>query len=332
MILVFAGGVGGAKLTYGLANILPYDDVTVVVNTGDDFVHLGLRISPDLDTVMYTLAGINNTKTGWGIRAETWNMMTALERLGGETWFRLGDYDLATHLVRTQRLQEGHTLSDVTEELSQALGVRQRITPMTDQLVETILHTDEGILSFQHYFVRRRCVPRVHSIEFVGAADAFPSVTFTAALLDCRLQAIVICPSNPYLSIQPVLSIKGIRDTLADLPVPVVAVSPLIGGAAVKGPAAKIMQELGVVPSNKGIAHFYRGVIDGLVIDECDRRDRSYIEALGLRVCVTATLMSDVADQVRLARNTLDFAADIAPTLSRRRSNALLPHRLTPQQ
>ena len=325
MILVFAGGVGGAKLTNGLAKIYPAEEMVAVVNTGDDFIHFGFRISPDLDTVMYALAGVNNPATGWGIANETWNMMASLEQLGGQIWFRLGDRDLATHIVRTELLQKGQTLSEITAALCAAWGVRQRISPMTDQPVETVLHTDEGVLSFQHYFVRRRCEPRVRRIEFVGAAEAAPSPMFSAALADRRLKAVVICPSNPYLSIQPILSLKGVRQAIANLSVPVVAVSPLIGGAAVKGPAAKIMHELGATPSTAEIARFYTGFIDGLVIDERDRNLHAEIAAMGIRVCVTETFMNDVAAQTRLARTTIDFASSIAGAPANDHSDSALP-------
>jgi LPPG:FO 2-phospho-L-lactate transferase len=312
MILVLAGGVGGAKLANGLARILPPEDVLVAVNTGDDFVHLGLRISPDLDTVMYTLAGMNNPETGWGIAGETWNAMAMLERLGEEAWFRLGDRDLATHIARTERLREGQTLSEVTAAFCSVWGVRQRVVPMTDHAVATVLHTDEGLLSFQHYFVRRRCEPRVNKIDFVGAANAPPSPAFAAALADPRLRAVVFCPSNPYLSIQPILSLAGVRHALENLSAPVVAVSPLIGGAAVKGPAAKIMRELGNTPSTAEIARFYLNLVDGLVIDDRDRDLGPCIAAMGLRVSVSDTLMNNVADQMRLAGTILDFISSIA--------------------
>lgn len=312
MIIALAGGVGGAKLAKGLAAILSADDLLIVVNTGDDFTHLGLRISPDLDTVMYTLAGINRPETGWGISGETWNFLQALERLGGETWFKLGDRDLATHVVRTQALARGQTLTQITAILCSAYRVPHRVVPMTDAKVETMLRTDEGLLSFQHYFVRRRCEPRVRAIEFAGAEEAAPSPAFAAALDDPRLRALLICPSNPYLSIQPILSLRGLRDALARRHAPIVAVSPLIGGKAVKGPAAKIMGELGVAPSAVEIARVYLDLIDGLVIDEQDRDQSAEIAAMGLRVCVTDTLMKTSDDQVRLARVTRDFATSVA--------------------
>ena len=233
-----------------------------------------------------------------------------LERVGEEAWFRLGDRDLATHIARTERLREGQTLSEVTAAFCSVWGVRQRVVPMTDHAVATVLHTDEGLLSFQHYFVRRRCEPRVNKIDFVGAANAPPSPAFAAALADPRLRAVVFCPSNPYLSIQPILSLAGVRHALENLSAPVVAVSPLIGGAAVKGPAAKIMRELGNTPSTAEIARFYLNLVDGLVIDERDLGP--CIAAMGLRVSISDTLMNNVADQMRLAGTILDFISSIA--------------------
>lgn len=318
MILLLAGGVGGARLVRGFAKLLPPDDMLVVVNTGDDFTHLGLRICPDLDTVMYTLAGANNVEKGWGLANETWRFMEALQRFGGEIWFRLGDQDLATHIERTRRLDAGQSLSEVTAALSRAFGVRQLIAPMTDQVVQTIIDTDEERLSFQHYFVRRQCEPQVRKIDFVGAEKAKPSFAFASALANPLLRAIVICPSNPYLSIQPILSLPGIRTALANRAVPVVAVSPLIGGRAVKGPAAKIMRELGHVPSAAEIARFYRGLIDGLVIDGQDSGLRPEIEAVGLHVCTTDTLMKSDDDQRRLAAVTYEFTMGIAARLHRK--------------
>jgi LPPG:FO 2-phospho-L-lactate transferase len=312
LILALAGGVGGAKLANGLAQILSPDELIVVVNTGDDFSHLGLRISPDLDTVMYTLAGRNNSETGWGLAGETWHVMTALDRLGAETWFRLGDQDLATHIERTRRLAAGEMLSEVTTALCRAFGVRHRIVPMTDESVQTIIHADEGTLPFQHYFVRRRCEPRVQRIEFLGSRQAEPSKAFAAALGDERLRAIIICPSNPYLSVQPILALSGVCKEIESRQVPVVAVSPIVDGAAVKGPAAKIMRELGDEPSAAGIARLYAGIADGLVIDEQDRNLSAAIEVTGLHVCVTPTLMRSDSDQARLAHDVLAFTQSIA--------------------
>lgn len=311
MILALAGGVGGAKLANGLAQVLSPGELVVAVNTGDDFRHLGLHISPDLDTVLYTLAGRNNAETGWGLAGETWHFMEAIAHLGGETWFRLGDQDLATHVERTRRLSEGQTLSAATAALCRAFGVALRIVPMTDDPVHTIIHTDAGSLAFQDYFVRLKCEPAVRAVEFAGADRAVPSPGLRAALADPGLRAIVICPSNPYLSIQPILALGGVRAALATRQVPTVAVSPIIGGAAIKGPAAKIMRELGDAPSVATIARLYSGVADGLIIDAQDRHLRSEIEAAGLRACLTDAVMTTPQDQARLAQTTLQFAASL---------------------
>ncbi len=320
MILALAGGVGGSKLVKGLAKCLAPSDLVVVVNTGDDFRHLGLLISPDLDTVMYTLAGRNNAETGWGLAGETWQFMDALAQLGGATWFRLGDRDLATHVERTRRLDAGATLSEVTAALCAAFGVAHRVVPMSDQRVATIVRTDAGSLPFQHYFVRHRSAPVVIGVDYAGAADASPSPAFRSALGDDRLQAIIIAPSNPFLSIGPILAVVGIRDAIARAGVPVVAVSPIIGGEAVKGPAAKIMREMGYAASAATIGEVYAGLVDGLVIDERDRELIDEIEAANLRVCVTDTLMTNEKDQARLAQATLRFAVDIGKAADRRAS------------
>ncbi len=312
VILALAGGVGGSKLARGLAACLAPSDLTVVVNTGDDFRHLGLWVSPDLDTVVYALAGLANRETGWGLAGETWHFMEALGRLGGETWFRLGDRDLATHVERTRRLDAGATLSEVTAALAAALGVAHRVVPMSDQPVATVVHTDEGPLPFQHYFVRRRCAPAVRAVEHAGARSARPSPAFAAALDDPRLRAIVVAPSNPLLSIGPILAVGGVRDAIAGARVPVVAVSPIVGGEAVKGPAAKILRELGHAASAATIATLYAGVADGLVVDERDRALCSTVEAAGLRVCVADTLMTDAQREAGLAQVVLAFAAELA--------------------
>jgi LPPG:FO 2-phospho-L-lactate transferase len=302
MILALAGGVGGAKLAAGLDRALG-KDLTVVVNTGDDFEHLGLSISPDIDTVMYTVAGLNNREQGWGLAGETWRFMQMIERLGGETWFRLGDQDLAVHVERTRRLAAGESLSAITADLCARLGVRCRIAPMSDDRVRTSVKTDEGVLAFQLYFVRRRCEPKLESLEFQGAAESRMSATFAAALREAS--TIVLCPSNPWLSIEPILSVPGVRDALRTRRVPVVAVSPIIGGQAVKGPAAKIMRELGLEPSALEVAKHYRGLVDGFVIDDADAGSAPEIESLGMRVVVTNTLMRDTATAEALASRVL---------------------------
>jgi LPPG:FO 2-phospho-L-lactate transferase len=307
-ILALAGGVGGAKLSRGLADQLAPESLTIAVNTGDDFEHLGFSISPDLDTVMYTLAGLQNPQTGWGIAGDTFHCMSALDAAGGETWFRLGDQDLATHIERTRQLARGSTLSEVTARLCRAHGVGHRIVPMSDDAVRTLVHTDEGTLAFQDYFVRRRAEPRVARLEYAGAASARLSAGFEQALIDPQLAAVVICPSNPHLSIAPLLALADLRRRLAICRVPVVAVSPIIGGEAVKGPAAKLMRELGTEPSALAVARFYEGLIDGFVFDQIDAAQAEAIGELGIAPCVASTIMTSAADRTRLAERVLSFA------------------------
>lgn len=305
MILALAGGVGGAKLANGFAQTLGSDDLVVVVNTGDDFEHLGMHISPDLDTVMYTLAGINNRELGWGIAGETWKFMVALEDLGGETWFRLGDRDMATHVQRTLALKRGESLSAVTLQLCKSLGIRHSVVPMSDQPVRTVVHTTDGSMAFQEYFVHRRAQPVVRRLEFVGAVEAKPSAEFLAALNHRKLSAIVICPSNPYLSIAPILEVSGVRKFLSARRVPLIAVSPIVGGKALKGPAAKIMAELGKEPSAVEVARWYGNLIDALVIDSSDVELATKIAALGIRPIVCDTVMRNAGDQAALAGRIL---------------------------
>lgn len=308
MILALAGGVGGAKLAHGLARILAPSRLLIGVNTGDDFRHLGLHIAPDLDSVMYKLAGLNDETRGWGMRDESWQFMDMLARLGGEDWFNLGDRDLATHVERTQRLRAGETLTQATAALARALGIDHTLAPMSDDPVGTIIDTAEGALPFQHWFVRLRCEPAVTGISFDGAASAKPSPPVAAALADGSLEAIVLCPSNPFVSIDPIAAIPDIGTALAARRVPLVAVSPIIGGAAVKGPAAKMMADRGLPVSPLGIARYYGTRIDGLVIDSEDEALAEDIEREGIRVKVTQTLMKSPADEVALADHTLAFA------------------------
>jgi len=305
-VLALAGGVGGARLAAGLARALPPGALTVAVNTGDDFTHLGLAISPDIDTVTYTLAGLNNPDLGWGLAGESWAFMAALERLGGETWFRLGDRDLATHVERTRRLAAGETLSAITADFAARLGIAQRIVPMSDAPVRTIVETDAGALEFQDYFVRRQCAPVFRGLRFAGADAARMADGMAAALADPELEAIVVCPSNPLLSLGPILAVPGVREALAARRAPCVAVSPFIGGKAVKGPAGKIMAELELAASAAALADIYRGLIDGLVVDAADAEADA-----GVPLLVTDTLMRGDADQTRLARETLAFAAGL---------------------
>lgn len=308
MILALAGGVGGARMAAGLAQILMPDELTIAVNTGDDFEHLGLSICPDLDSVMYTLAGRHNHELGWGQQGETWRCMEALQALGGETWFRLGDLDLATHLHRSSQLRQGTSLSDVTAGLCASFGVRHRIVPMSDQAVRTRVLTDGGELAFQEYFVRHRQVPRFQGVRFDAAEHAKPSAGFLSALADSALEAIVVCPSNPFLSIAPVLSLPGIETALRARKVPAVAVSPIVGGAAVKGPLAKMMHELGEEVSALGIARRYAGLVDGLVIDDADAALAPAIEALGVLVRVAPSMMTTPERQRLLATAVLELA------------------------
>ena len=310
-ILAFAGGVGGAKLARGLADVLEPGRLTVAVNTGDDFEHMGLPISPDLDTVMYTLAGRANPETGWGVADETWSFMKTVGALGGETWFRLGDRDLATHVMRRRMLDDGKTLSDATEALAGALGIGQRIVPMSDRPVRTVAETDEGTLPFQDYFVRRKCEPRVLNFRFEGIETALPSPGLAAALSDPNLKAVVICPSNPYVSVAPIVGIPAVAAFMDARDAPIVAVSPIVGGRAIKGPAAKMMGELGAEISALGIASHYGARIDGIVIDELDAALAPDIEALGIAVRVAQTVMRSEDDSRMLARETLTFAAGL---------------------
>lgn len=304
-ILALAGGVGGARLANGLAQILPPDAFTIVVNTGDDFEHLGLSVSPDLDTVMYTLAGINNPAQGWGVAGESWGFMDMVKRLGGESWFALGDHDTAVHALRTLRLR-CETLSSITADFCERLGVRHGVAPMSDNSVRTMIDTDEGRLAFQDYFVRRQCAPRFRGIAFDGIEQARPSARFLEALADPALSAIIICPSNPILSIRPITSLPGITEQLRHRRVPVIAISPFIGGEAVKGPAAKIMRELDLPTTPEGLITYYDGLIDALVIDH---QDAKFAERKSpVRTLVTDILIRDRADQARLAREVITFA------------------------
>ena len=314
MILALAGGVGGAKLAAGLQAVVDRPgDLLTVVNTGDDFEHLALQICPDLDTVMYTLSGRANPETGWGLAGETWHFLDALGALGGEDWFRLGDRDLATHVERTRRLRAGDTLSRVTSDLSSRLGVPSRIAPMSDDPVRTVVETGTGDLPFQEYFVRRRCEPAVKGLRFEGADAARMSPAFESALDESALDAVLVCPSNPYLSVDPILAVPGVRARLAGCGAPVVAVSPIVGGRAIKGPAAKIMGELGVEVSAATVAARYRDFLDGFVLDEADRALAPQVESEvpDIRVSVEPVIMHTDDDRTRLAASVLEFARRI---------------------
>ncbi|WP_424830501.1 2-phospho-L-lactate transferase [Ruegeria sp.] len=312
-ILALCGGVGGAKLAFGLSQVLPSDRLTLVVNTGDDFEHLGLPICPDLDTVLYTLAGLNNRAQGWGRADETWGVFSELGQLGAPDWFQLGDKDIALHLLRRHLLEQGNSLSEVMKQLSLSLGVQHGILPMSDDPVRTMLATDQGELPFQEYFVARRCTPRLTSIRFDGAAQAKPSPGFLARLSSPDLAAVILCPSNPFLSVDPILSVPGIRDSLIGLNAPIVAVTPLIGGQAVKGPTAKICAELGVPSSAHAVADYYSDFLDGFVLDATDAELVGQIEGQ-MAVTTAQTLMKTDEDKKALARTVLDFAQTLNRT------------------
>jgi LPPG:FO 2-phospho-L-lactate transferase len=302
-IVAFAGGVGGAKMAHGLAEHLSAGELTVIVNTGDDFEHLGLSISPDLDTVCYTLAGLANFETGWGRANETWNTITNVETLGGPNWFRLGDQDMATHLERTRRLKEGQRLSQITREFSQAWGIKHTVLPMSDSPVRTIVDTDEGELAFQEYFVRRRCEPRVKGFRFDGIDSAAPAPGVLEAIE--KADAVILCPSNPWVSIDPILKV------VREIKKPVVAVSPIIGGKTVKGPAAKMYLELGIEPSALAVAEHYRHLLSGYVLDHVDVELQEKVNRLHIKTLVTDTLMNHLTDRARLANDVLHFIGSL---------------------
>ena len=312
MIVALAGGVGGARLAVGLTQILAPRDLSIVVNTGDDFEHLGLTICPDLDTVLYTLAGVNNATTGWGRARETWSCMQTLRELGGPTWFNLGDRDLGLNLMRTHALARGSRLSAVIAQLASALRVRHAILPMSETPVRTRVRTSEGELEFQDYFVRLRCAPRVCGFRFAGARGAELPKQLQAIIASPKVGAVVICPSNPYVSVAPILSVPPIREWLRERRFPIVAVSPIVGGAAVKGPAAKMMRELGAAVSAAGVARHYGKLVDGWVIDRADAALRAEIEGGGSAVHVTDTIMRTRSASRRLARVVIEFANALA--------------------
>ena len=303
-VVALAGGVGGAKMAAGLQAALPPGALTVVVNTGDDFEHWGLTICPDLDTVMYNLADVHNPENGWGRRDEQFTVLDELGKIGGEDWFRLGDRDVATHLRRSEWLRQGISLSEATDRLRRSFGVPTTILPMCDEPVRTLVHTDEGDLPFQHYFVRRRCEPVVMDVTFVGVQKA----KLTASVYDAitAAQLIVLCPSNPYLSLDPILSVPGLRRLIRQSNAPVVAVTPIVGGRALKGPAGKMMREMGSMVSPLTVVDHFAGLLHGFVLDQ---EDGVLADAVHLPTLVTNTIMSDAASKERLARETINFGA-----------------------
>ncbi len=302
LVVALSGGVGGAKLALGLSHVVLPQDLLIVANTGDDFEHLGLSISPDIDTLTYALAGLDNTEQGWGRRDETWSFMDTIGALGGETWFRLGDRDLALHIERTRRLGAGETLSQITTDIGRRLGVGPRILPMSDDRVRTRVLSDGGWLDFQDYFVHQQCRPVVRELAFTGAADARPQPDVIAALKGGTVRAVVICPSNPFISIEPILAMPGLRAAIAGCGAPVVAVSPIVGGRAVKGPTAKMLQELGLPVTSAAVAKRYGDLLSGYVVDQADS------QGVQAKLHVTPTLMTTLDDKRTLARAVLAFA------------------------
>ena len=309
LTLALAGGVGGAKLALGLAEILPPERLVIVVNTGDDDEFHGLHVSPDLDTMTYTLSGLYNSETGWGIAGDSFETLAMLKRLGSETWFNLGDRDFAMHIRRTEMLRRGMTLSEVTAELTARLGIRHRIVPMSNEPVRTVLETNAGTLSMQEYFVQRRAEPEVHTVKYAGAEQAKPSPDFAAALAEAN--AIVFCPSNPYLSVAPILAVPGVRDAIAAHSGCRVAVSPIVGGDAVRGPAGKIMSELGADVSVVGVAREYAGLCDVLVVDTQDAGRWEEVLSEGMEAAATDTIMNTDDDKIRLARVVMELADQV---------------------
>jgi LPPG:FO 2-phospho-L-lactate transferase len=307
--IALCGGVGGSKLADGLARILPPDQLTIVVNTADDFDHLGLRICPDLDTVTYMLSGLAHPQRGWGRADETWACMEVMKNLGGESWFQLGDRDLALHFYRTQRLREGAALAAITGEICQRLGVQHSLTPMCEEKVSTVIDSEIGQLSFQDYFVRHQCAIAVNRVRYEGLGRAKPSAAFNAALASPHLAGIIIAPSNPVLSIWPIIGLAGVREAIAAREIPVAAVSPLIGGKAVKGPADKLLAELGYPSGNGGVLACYGDLIDGMVVDSRDELSPAGSSSLTVSGDI---LMKDAEDRIRVARLSIDLLDRLA--------------------
>jgi LPPG:FO 2-phospho-L-lactate transferase len=306
--LALSGGVGGAKLALGLSQVLNEEQLLVVVNTGDDFQHLGVSISPDTDTLIYTLSGLNNKELGWGRQDESWNFMQACEELGMGTWFRLGDKDLALHLFRTQALSQGLTLSEVTRQLCKRFNIKTQIVPMSDDPVKTFVNTTIGRLPFQEYFVKHRCEPEITGLEYEGIDNAKISLSFDQYLNDPALQAIVICPSNPFLSIQPILSLPMMRDKLKEITPPVIVVSPIVEGQALKGPTAKMMEELNIDCDVNGVVELYADIADGIIIDNKDSVYVEEIESRGIKVHTSNIVMQSLQDRIDLAREVIQFS------------------------
>ena len=311
-VLALSGGVGGAKLADGLARRLAPGRLAIACNTGDDFEHLGLTICPDIDSVLYRLAGRNDMERGWGLAGESWVVMGALKTIGGEAWFQLGDLDLATHLHRTHLLRQGRTLTEVTRELATALDIAHAVWPMSDDPVRTIVQCAAGQLPFQHYFVREQCRPAVTGFHFEGIDAARPHPGMMHMLSGGSVEAVIICPSNPFVSVDPILNLPGVRAALKQCGAPVIAVSPIVGGQAIKGPAAKMMKELDMPVSAAAVAAYYGDLLQGMVIDKVDAAQAAAIEATGTPVRVAQTVMNSAADRCMLADFVMSFAQSLA--------------------
>jgi len=305
MITALAGGVGAARFLQGLVKLVPEENLTIIVNTGDDIELYGLHISPDIDIVMYTLSGIVDGEKGWGVKDDTFHCLETLQKYGSETWFKLGDRDLATHIHRTCLLRKGYKLSEVTAKLCQASGLKIRLIPMTDEKFTTFIVTDKGKMHFQEYLVKRGAQDKVINVEFEGAEKAKPAPGVVDSILNS--EAIIICPSNPIVSIGTILSVKGVRKALRETKAEIIAISPIVGGSPIKGPADKLMSGLGLEVSAYGVAAFYKDFLDAFVIDNIDSAQKPRIEALGLKVAVTNTIMKTLEDKVELARVVLNI-------------------------
>lgn len=306
-VVMLSGGVGGAKLVQGMSQVVPDEALTVIVNTGDDFQHMGLWISPDIDSVLYALSGLEDPERGWGRRGETWTFMGALEALGGPSWFRLGDGDLAMHVERTRRRSAGEGLGAITRQFALALGIGAEIVPMSDDPAPTLVQTDEGVLGFQDYFVNRRCEPRVRSFRFPDSQRVTAHERALAALHDPLLRAVIIGPSNPFVSIDPILAVPGLRTALENVRAPIVAVTPIVDGRAIKGPAAKMLAELGLPVTGGAVGRHYAGLIDGFVLDLADMQASEAAPA-GVRLFHLDTVMRDRPARRRLAAQVLAIA------------------------
>ena len=306
-LCVLSGGVGGAKLVLGLSQVLNNDDFMTIVNTGDDFVHLGLKICPDIDTIIYTLAELVDQERGWGLKDESWNFLDKTKLLGGESWFNLGDKDLATHVHRTQRLAKGEDLTSITKNLASSFGVEAKIVPMTNDLVSTVVETREGDLAFQHYFVRDRCLPIVKRFRFEGIKSSVINPSIKEYGEENNKSAVLLAPSNPFVSIDPIIGVPGMTEELVTMKGPKIAISPIINSKAIKGPAAKMMQELGIPSTSIEVANHYKGLIDAIVIDHADAALSEKIEDMGIKVFVTNTMMHSLKEKITLANECLNF-------------------------